>query len=116
MPNAKQPERPWTPPQLALLGKQSDRAVADKTSRTTKQVERQRKSLGIPPFRVARLDLTAAVRKLLGVVPDEVAAAKLGVSRMTVVRVRQKHNIPAASEPGRPLKQDGIPRPKRSRK
>jgi hypothetical protein len=69
-----------------LLGRMSDRQVAQRLGCAYHQADRQRKRLGIPSWRplLRWKPRTAAEDKLVGTMPDQELAGQIGRTRMAV--------------------------------
>ena len=90
------PETLWTDAEIALLGTDTDRAVAERTGRTETSVRMKRRELGIAAH--ARNDprhWTKREINLLGTLPDREVAQRLGCTRLTVIRKRRQLGIQA---------------------
>jgi len=90
----------WTRRAVALLGADSDRAVAAELGVSHAVVCRKRLLLGIPPCNPKRHhplahDWTSEEEALLGTAPDARVACELGMSRMSVYTRRSALGIPA---------------------
>jgi len=83
--------RKWSDEQIALLGTDSDRAIAQVLGLTTNVVKYQRERLGIS--RISRRWSDEALA-LLGRVPDSELARKLGKSASAIWRKREQLGIP----------------------
>jgi hypothetical protein len=80
----------WTAKEVALLGTDVDRVIAEKVGRSVEAVNRKRKKLGIPriPDRLSgHSSWSAKEIGLLGTDDDKVIAGKIG---WTTVAVRMK--------------------------
>ena len=87
---------PWSPEDLACLGKVSDRALARALGLSTGTVALKRQMLGIPPWRSRppAVVWTPAMRRLLGRVSDLEVARRFSISSSTVVLERRRLGIP----------------------
>jgi hypothetical protein len=72
-----------------LLGKRTDKEIAERVGCSGLTVARMRKLLRIPRYRK-----TTRVRELMGRHPDSVVAELAGVSRRTVIRLRLAEGVP----------------------
>ncbi len=91
----------WTRREIALLGKHTDREVAEALGINLAAVILKRQRLNIPPSKPPALKVRWTKRRiaLLGRHPDPVVAAKLGISPSSVKRKRQQLGIAATHEP-----------------
>lgn len=85
----------WTKSQLGLLGRMTDREVAEKTGRKLSAVTQQRTKLGIPASQPRAYTWSAEEDALLGTMTDQRLAEELGVSRRCVLLRRQALGIAA---------------------
>lgn len=88
----------WSPSEDALLGTDTDEAIARRLGRSQNSVMIRRRALGIPAAiasRGRRGEWTDAALALLGKVPDRVVAARVGVSVTAVFSKRRTLGIPA---------------------
>jgi hypothetical protein len=90
----------WTAETISLLGTAGDAQVAAMLGITRGAVFRQRLLLGIPPHtpaphQVPEYHWEAEDLALLGKMPDQQLAARLGISAGTVCRQRHRLKIPA---------------------
>jgi hypothetical protein len=88
-PEGRWDEDGWSAEELALLGTDTDEAVAARVGRTLDAVRLKRDRLRIPPSRV----WTAEELALLGTAPDEVVARGIGRSLSDVGRQRRALGI-----------------------
>ena len=88
-------QKAWTKKEEALLGKKSDRAVAELLGRSCFRVRKRRLQLGIGAFQKwePSCPWTAEEDKLLGMMPDGEVAKRLGRSNVTVASRRRKLGI-----------------------
>jgi hypothetical protein len=96
MPTAK--HHCWTPEELALLGTDTDEAVARRLGRTRSAVTSRRVNMGIGAFSgwsAGGRDWTAGELGLLGGDFDEVIAGRIGRTRPAVSQMRLELGIPA---------------------
>ena len=94
----------WRKDKIALLGRDSDRKIAERLGTTTGVVARQRGRLGIPSFYPQRrISWTKKMTALLGKVTDWKIATKYRMRRGSVARQRRKLGIPPCVET-RPVK------------
>ena len=94
----------WTKSKIALLGKDSDRKIAERLGTTLGVVALQRTRLGIPSFyRQRRIVWTREMTALLGKITDWKIAEKYGIDRESVARARLRHGIKPCVET-RPVK------------
>ena len=96
------PRRPWTAEELALLGTDTDAAVARRIGRTQTAVYMQRRKLGLAPGIPHTRTWTKAELRLLGKHSDAEVASRLGVSRKHVLEMRRRRGVPAFSPKNRP--------------
>lgn len=87
-----------------LLGKVSDRALADRVGVHWTTVSKERRRRGIKPFRAARpaFEWTDRALALLGTASDAAVAAELGLSTQMVFTKRRLLGIPAFHAVPRP--------------
>jgi hypothetical protein len=88
-PEGRWDEDGWSAEELALLGSDTDEAVAARIGRTLDAVRLKRDRLRIPPSRT----WTAEELALLGTAPDEVVARGIGRSVSDVGHQRRKLGI-----------------------
>lgn len=97
----------WTKPLAALLGKVSDRALADKAGMHPESVAAERRRRGIEPFQVKSPPIRWTRRRiaLLGTGSDSTVAALFDLPRHCVKSKRQALAIPPyyPPPPGTPL-------------
>lgn len=86
---------PWTEEEEALVGTDTDGAIAEQLGRTPMAVRNKRRAMGIAPFREYRHEWTDDELALLGAMSDAVVAEMLGLTRLTVLKKRQDLGIPA---------------------
>ena len=85
----------WAKSKIALLGKDSDRKIADRLGTTLGVVALKRRRLGIPSFYTQRrISWTKDMAALLGKVTDWKIARKYKIGRASVARERRKRAIP----------------------
>lgn len=72
-----------------LLGKQTDRSIAELVGCNVLSVAGVRKLLDVPRFRIA-----SVIRPLMGHYTDRVVAEMVGASRSTVTRQRLAEGVP----------------------
>ena len=87
----------WTPKNLALLGKVTDKELARRMRISPTTVNTKRQVLGISPFRppARRVAWSEEMLALLGKVYDSVVARRYGISESKVFRKRKELGIPA---------------------
>lgn len=95
MPQKKR-KNSWTEEQIALLGTDTDKAIAEKLGKKANVVAQNRIKRGIPPKDSKRSqknvwDKTNEIE--LGKLPDSVIAEKLGISVSSVTLARQRRGI-----------------------
>ena len=103
--------RPWTPKELRLLGTMPDDELAERIGRTAKAVRQMRTGRGIPSAEDRRRRehqdraWTAAELALLGTIPDDELASRIGRTESAVRVMRGKRGIPTAKDlrPGRKI-------------
>lgn len=86
---------PWTEEEEALVGTDTDGAIAEQLGRTPMAVRNKRRALGIAPFREHAHDWTDRELAILATMSDEDAAEQIGVSRQTLQKKRRSLGIPA---------------------
>ena len=96
----------WTPEEDALLGTASDRDLADRLGLHADTVGRRRRALGIASYSkrsypIPAHEWTGEEVALLGKVPDEEVARRLGLSYEVVGYRRRRLGIPPCRRPGR---------------
>ncbi|MBK8916428.1 MAG: hypothetical protein IPM64_17825 [Phycisphaerales bacterium] len=96
--------RPWTDAELALLGTDTDAAVAARIGRTLTAVLRRRRDLAISAYTTHARAWTAAELARLGTVADEQLAQELGCRRITVMRKRRALGIGCSAPANVPRK------------
>jgi biotin operon repressor len=86
---------PWSPEELALLGRMSDGDVGREIGLSGSAVSWKRRRLGISPFQPAprTIDWTGERLAVLGTLYDEEVAERLGVSEETVNEHRRQLGI-----------------------
>jgi len=98
----KNDRRRWTDKEVALLGTDFDRVIADQIGRTRKAVETERRKRKIKPHRPHWIKWTRAAIRQLGKIPDSAVARQLKIARRTVITERKHREIPAFSPKNRP--------------
>ncbi len=93
-PGAVFPLRYWTPDEEALLGTDTDAAVARKLKRGLRAIQHRRELLNVPAF--GRHDWAEAEERLLGTDIDRVIAQKLGRTTVSVTHRRRQLGLPPA--------------------
>lgn len=90
----------WTPAEVGLLGKLSDREVGEIVGLGTSAVARKRHQLGIPPCYPPppKIRWTKRMLSLLGRITDNAFAERFRVSRPRVLAKRVELGIPAHFE------------------
>lgn len=86
----------WTPKNLALLGKVTDKELARRMKVSYTTVNVKRRQLGIPPYRppARRIEWTEEMLALLGKVYDSTVAKRYGISKISVFWKRTELGIP----------------------
>lgn len=88
---------------MALLGTDSDRAIAKRLRRSVRSVEGARRARGILGHSgkgFGGIKWTPEAEALLGTAPDHVVAAALGTTRCAVLRRRKRLGVPRYRRPG----------------
>lgn len=90
----------WSPEEIAMLGKMSDRSLARELGLSTSAVADQRTRRGIPPWRKRppRIVWTKAMLRQVGKVPDEQLARRYGISGASVLQKRRQLGLPPVVE------------------
>jgi hypothetical protein len=87
-------KRFWSPENLARLGKEPDRTIANSMGLTSAAVGHMRRKLGIPPRSKPQPRWTKAMISRLGKEPDAVVAGTLGIGFRAIVSKRRSLGIP----------------------
>jgi hypothetical protein len=98
---------PWTAADLAILGRLSNRAAAAQLQRSYASCKAQRWRLKLrPPARAGATLWAARDLAELGKIPDAELAQRVGCSRISVLKLRQRLGIAASQSQtaGRPKK------------
>lgn len=90
----------WSPEEIAMLGKVSDRSLARELGLSTATVSIQRTRRGIPPWRERppRVVWTKAMLRQVGRIPDEELARRHGISGASVLQKRRQLGLPPVVE------------------
>ena len=94
----------WTEREEALLGTDTDAAIAAKLGRTPKAIEAHRRKLGIAAHRPHKRRWIKRELRLLGTMSDAALAERLGCSRRHVMLTRRAAKIKPFSPRNRPRK------------
>ncbi len=84
----------WSPENLARLGKEPDRTIANSMGLTSSTVGCMRRKLGIQPLQKPQARWTKAMISKLGKKPDAVIAHTYDLDFYTVVSKRRSLGIP----------------------
>jgi hypothetical protein len=84
----------WTPENIAKLGREPDKAIADSLGITVSAVGIRRRKLGIPPLAKPQPRWTKAMISRLGKEPDAVIASTYDLGFLAVYRKRRSLGIP----------------------
>lgn len=98
--------KPWTDKELALLGTNTDAAIAKALKRTAMSVRNKRLRLGIEAHVPYRHEWTKKQISMLGKVSDRELAEELCLTRQTVLAKRLELGIEACHAKMSPKKPD----------